>query len=234
LEPKSKDLDAIPRKVKICQMNIDTIKKQLPESPNIMGKEEFVNTAVLVSLVQNKGHYHFLFEERASSIRQGGEICFPGGLYQENDKTLNQTAIRETIEELNVDESQIEIIGSMDTLLAPMGVTVDPYIGILHIHDINQLQYDRNEVSRIFMLPVSFFQKNPPEIYQVKLKAHPYEKQKNGETKILLPVKELGLPKRYHQAWGGVPLNVYVYKTPEAMIWGLTAKIVYYFLKVAF
>jgi len=199
-----------------------------------MGKEEFINTAVLVSLVDVKGDYHFLFEERASSIRQGGEICFPGGFYQESvDKTLKQTAIRETIEELSVDESQIEIIGNMDTLLAPMGVTVDPFVGIIHIEDISKVQYNKNEVARIFLLPVSYF-KTTPDIYQVKLKAHPYEKQPNGETKILLPVKELGLPERYHNAWGGVPLNVYVYKTPEAMIWGLTAKIVYYFLKIAF
>jgi len=214
-------------------MNIQTIKQHLPKHPNIMGKEEFINTAVFVPLVYKTGMYHFLFEERASNIRQGGEICFPGGFYQDKtDQDFAQTAIRETIEELGVDESQIEIIGAMDTLLAPMGVTVDPYIGLLHIDDINQVQYDSREVARIFLLPVSYFQKNPPEVYQVKLKAHPFEKQANGQTKILLPVEKLGLPERYHQPWGGVPLNVYVYHTPEAIIWGLTAKIVYYFLKM--
>jgi len=214
-------------------MIIEKIRHQLPKYPNIMGKEEFINTAVLVSLVYTKGQYHFLFEERASSIRQGGEICFPGGFFQEKvDKTFEQTAIRETIEELGVDVSQIEILGMMDTLLAPMGVTVDPYVGILHIDNIAQLNFDQNEVARVFLLPVSYFQDNPPQIYQVKLKAHPYEKQANGQTKIFLPVDKLGLPKRYHHAWGGVPLNVYVYQTPEAMIWGLTAKIVYYFIKI--
>jgi 8-oxo-dGTP pyrophosphatase MutT (NUDIX family) len=215
-------------------MNIEKIQKQLPKNPNIMGKEEFINTAVLVPLVYKTGQYFFLFEERAPSIRQGGEICFPGGFYQENvDKSFEQTAIRETIEELGVDLSQIEMIGSMDTLLAPMGLTVDPYVGVLHIDDITQLNYDSREVARIFLLPVSYFQNNPPQIYQVKLKAHPFEKQENGQIKVLLPVEKLGLPKRYHRAWGGIPLNVYVYQTPEAMIWGLTAKIIYYFLKIA-
>ena len=215
-------------------MNIEKLKDHLPKNPNIMGKEEFINTAVFVPLVYATGQYHFLFEERASSIRQGGEICFPGGFYQQEvDKSFEQTAIRETIEELGVDESQIEILGTMDTLLAPMGVTVEPYVGVLHIDDITQLNYDRSEVARIFLLPITYFQDNPPEIYQVKLKAHPFEEQANGQTKVLLPVEKLGLPKRYHQPWGGVPLNVYFYQTPEAMIWGLTAKIVYYFLKVA-
>jgi len=214
-------------------MNIKNLKHNLPKYPNIMGKEEFFNTAVLVPLVYTTEQYHFLFEERSPSIRQGGEICFPGGFYQKNvDTSFEQTAIRETIEELGIDLSQIEIIGSMDTVLAPMGLTVDPYVGMLHIDDISQLEYDSKEVARIFLLPVSYFQNNPPDIYQVKLKAHPFEKLTNGQTKILLPVEELGLPKRYHHAWGGVPLNVYVYQTPEAMIWGLTAKIIYYFLKL--
>jgi len=216
-------------------MNINNIRNQLPKKPNIMGKEEFVNTAVFVPLVYMNGQYHFLFEERASSISQGGEICFPGGFYQEKvDKTFEQTAIRETKEELGVDESYIEILGSMDTLLAPMGVTVDPYVGVLKVYDIDDLNYDKSEVARIFLLPVSYFHNNPPEIYQVKLKAHPFEKQANGETKIFLPFEKLGLPERYHRAWGGIPLNVYVYQTPEALIWGLTAKIIYYFLKIAF
>jgi len=215
-------------------MNIEKIRQQLPKNPNIMGKEEFINTAVLVPLIYASGQYHFLFEERAKSIRQGGEICFPGGFYQEKiDKNFEQTAIRETKEELGIDASQIEILGSMDTLLAPMGVTVDPYIGVIQVDDINQLNYDRNEVARIFLLPVSYFQNNLPEIYQVKLKAHPYEKKANGEIKIFLPVEKLGLPERYHHEWGGVPLNVYVYQTPESLIWGLTAKIIYYFLKIA-
>jgi len=223
----------INNKRKNLFMNIERIKTQLPKNPNIMGKEEFINTAVLVPLVHSKGKIHLLFEERSSSIRQGGEICFPGGFYQAQvDINFEKTAIRETIEELGVNESQIEIIGAMDTLLAPMGVTVDPYVGILHIDDITQISYDKREVARVFLLPVSYFQKNPPEIYQVKLKAHPFEKQADGHKKVFLPVEKLKLPEKYHQAWGGIPLNVYVYQTPEALIWGLTAKILYYFLKM--
>jgi len=198
-----------------------------------MGKEEFYNTAVLVPLVQKEDQIHLLFEERASNIRQGGEICFPGGFYQkEIDKDFSHTAVRETTEELGVDSSCIQLLGPMDTFLAPMGVTVDPFVGILDIDDINELNIENQEVARVFLLPVSYFQTHPPEIYQIKLKAHPYEIKADGQTEILLPSEKLGLPKIYHEPWGGVPLNVYVYHTPEAMIWGLTARILYYLIQM--
>ncbi|MBF0450637.1 MAG: CoA pyrophosphatase [Candidatus Magnetomorum sp.] len=214
------------------QSYIQQLQKKLPQCPNIMGKNEFVNAAVLVPLVPIDDEYYFLFEERASHIRQGGEICFPGGIYQkEVDATYEQTAIRETIEELGVDASQIHIIGQMDTLLAPMGMTVDPFIGILQMDDIKQLKMDTNEVARVFLVPVSFFEKHPPELHQVKLMAHPIDEKPNGQTEILFPVRELGLPERYHKPWGGVRLTVYIYRTPEDIIWGLTAKIIYYLIQ---
>jgi 8-oxo-dGTP pyrophosphatase MutT (NUDIX family) len=212
---------------------IQILKKNLPKSPNIMGKEEFFNAAVLVPLVLIQNEYHFLFEERSSNIRQGGEICFPGGIFQKNcDQTFEHTAIRETIEELGVQSSQIQIIGQMDTLFAPVGMTVDSFIGILDIDHINQLNIESSEVARVFLVPVSFFEHNPPEIYQIKLMAHPTDTTPDGKTEIIFPVQQLGLPERYQNAWGGVRLNVYIYKHSEAMIWGLTAKIIYYLIKM--
>ncbi|KPA09357.1 DNA mismatch repair protein MutT [Candidatus Magnetomorum sp. HK-1] len=214
------------------KIHIQYLKDNLPQYPNIMGKNEFFNAAVLVPLVQKNDEYHFLFEERSLDIRQGGEICFPGGFRQkEIDKTYEQTAIRETIEELGIKKSQIQIIGRMDTLLAPMGMTVDPFIGILDIDDISKINIDNDEVARVFLLPVSYFETQAPEKYQIKLMAHPTDEKPDGQTEILFPVHELGLPKRYHQPWGGSRLNVYVYRTPEAMIWGLTAKIIYNFIQ---
>jgi len=209
--------------------HVQQLIQKLPKFPNIMGKEEFFNAAVLIPLVMHNNEYNFLFEERASGIPQGGEICFPGGLYQnEVDQSFKQTAIRETIEEIGIGSSQITIIGQMDTLLAPIGMTIEPFIGILDIDSINDLTIDSDEVARTFLVPVSFFEKNAPEVHQIKLMAHPTDTKPDGETEIIFPVKALGLPERYQKAWGGIRLNVYIYRHPEAIIWGLTAKIIFY------
>ena len=118
-------------------------------------KKDILN---LIPLIFLKDEYHFLFEKRANNIRQGGEVSFPGGEFDSNkDKDFLDTAVRETIEEIGVTKEKIQIIGSMGTLVAPMGVTVDSFVGVLNINSLNVLKIDENEVERIFTIPVSYF-----------------------------------------------------------------------------
>ena len=128
------------------------------------------NSAVLIPLIHINDEYHLLFQKRANNIRQGGEVCFPGGEFDpEKDRDFLETAVRETIEEIGIKKDDIEIIGEMDTLVAPMGVTVDPFVGVLNINDLDKLNIDQTEVDRVFILPVSYFLSNNPSEYYVNL-----------------------------------------------------------------
>ena len=65
-------------------MKKDNLKKlisKLPKHPNVLGRDRFFNSAVLIPLVKINGEYHLLFQKRAATIRQGGDICFPGGWF---------------------------------------------------------------------------------------------------------------------------------------------------------
>jgi 8-oxo-dGTP pyrophosphatase MutT (NUDIX family) len=211
--------------------DLDKLKIKLPSVPGVLGKEEYFNAAVLIPLVLIKGEYNFLFEKRAAKIRQGGEICFPGGEFDSTvDSSFMDTAVRETIEELAIRKEDISIHGILDTLIGPMGVTVDSFIGTLDIAGTETLQYDRNEVEKIFTIPVSFFRNNKPEIYHTRLEINPTDIDKNGEKVNILPVKELQLPERYSKTWRGRKHNVYVYKTIEGVIWGITAALINEFI----
>jgi len=81
-------------------------------------------------------------------------------------------------------------------------------------------------------LPLEYFLKNKPEEYNVKLEVHPNEFDSNGNELQLLPVKELGLPKRYARPWTKGKHRILVYKTPEEVVWGITAEIVFEFAKI--
>ncbi len=208
--------------------DLERLKEKLPKHPGILRKNDYMNSAVLIPLVMINGEYNFLFEKRAAHIRQGGEVCFPGGeIDPAIDSSCNDTAIRETVEELGISKDKILIIGSLDTLIGPMGVTVDSVIGILDIKNISSLNFDKNEVEKIFLVPVSFFAESEPEKYYVRLEINPTEINKNGDRIDTLPVKELQLPDRYSKTWGGRKHQVLVYKTTEGIIWGLTAALIY-------
>ena len=94
---------------------IDIIKDNLPEHPQILGSEQYLKTAVLVPIFNKNGNCHLLFQERAEHIRQGGEICFPGGKFDEKyDDSNIDTATRETCEETGISRKDIIILGPLN------------------------------------------------------------------------------------------------------------------------
>lgn len=212
---------------------INLLKNVLANQPSVLAKDKYFNSAVLVPLLSVNDKCHFLFEKRAGNIKQGGEVSFPGGEIDTRlDKNFKDTAIRETTEELGVVADQIEIIGGMGTLVAPMGMTVDPFVGILNINSVEDLNIDIKEVEKVFTIPVSFFLENKPDTYYINVRAHPYDIDNEGNKIELLPVKKLGLLNRYANPWRKARHRVFVYNTPGEIVWGITAEIVYEFCKL--
>ena len=214
-------------------LSISKLKKELNGKDGILGKEKYFNSAVLVPLLKINNEDHLLFEKRSHNIRQGGEVSFPGGKFEPGkDKDFLHTAIRETTEELGLTENQIEVLGRMNTLIAPMGVSVDPFIGELNIRNLNEVKIDHNEVERIFTLPLSFFMNTEPVKYYVHVEVQPKIENDKGEITELLPVKKYGLPEKYEQTWKGGRHRILVYETSEEIVWGITAELVYEFCKI--
>lgn len=177
--------------------------------------------------------YNLLFQKRAHNIRQGGEVCFPGGEFDpEKDKSFLDTAVRETVEEIGIKKENIEVIGEMDTLVAPMGVTVDPFVGILNYNNLDDFNIDKTEVEKVFAIPLSYFLENKPSEYHVRLEVHTTKKNDKNEEIETFPVSKLKLPGRYSNPWRGREHRVLVYENLDETIWGITAEIVYEFCKL--
>jgi 8-oxo-dGTP pyrophosphatase MutT (NUDIX family) len=209
------------------EADLHHVKSNLPHVPGIQGKEDSFNAAVLAPLVMMNDEYHFLFDKPTSTIRQGGEVCFPGGhVDRKRDASHLDIAVRETMEELGVSHDAITIVGGLETLVPPLGVTVDPYLATLHFDTLDALAIDTAEVERVFMIPVSFFETHTPEIYYVRLEVPPYYVRENENRADVLPVEELQVPLRYHKPWGGRKQRVFVYRTSRELIWGITAALI--------
>ncbi len=210
----------------MTSIDFASLREALPKTPGILGKNEFFNSAVLLPLIKTDGYYSLLFEKRAEHIRQGGEICFPGGGYEEEtDSNFKETAIRETEEELGIGREKIRIVGRLDTLIGPRNVTVDPFIGIVELNSIDDCTLDKEEVAKVFTVPLEFFMETEPEEYRVvSVHEHQFLNSK-GEEESLIPIKNNG-ENEIDKSYSKSVRKVYVYKTEGEVIWGITARLI--------
>lgn len=184
--------------------------------PNRIEKEKV--SAVLIPLIKKDDGYHILFEVRSNKLsHQPGEICFPGGK-KELGETSMQTAVRETCEELLVSKSDIKFYGPLDYFLSPAGMRIDTYLGELINYDG---QYSKDEVAEIFTVPLEFFQNAKPDCYYNKVAMQPEND---------FPFEKVPGGRDY--PWAHGKYEVLFYEYDGHIIWGLTAKILYYNLKL--
>ena len=207
--------------------NLKELVSNLPKHPNVLGRHRFFNSAVLIPLVKIKGEYNLIFQKRAAHIRQGGDICFPGGRFEMGiDKDFKDTALRETFEELGIERKDIKVLGQLDTYVAPIGSIIEPFVAKIKKKAYENMRIDCNEVEKTILVPISFFKNNEPEEYNLSHEIQPYKINKNGEKEILFPVEELGLPDTYKKPWGNKNHKIWVYKYKGEVIWGITSVII--------
>lgn len=191
----------------------------------ILNRDFFVQTSVFIPIIKDKlGKNNLVFEVRTEHIRQGNEICFPGGLFEPKiDINFEETAVRETYEELGINKSKIRIERHLGCIVLPYGTIVEVFIGYIDITDLSDFNYSKIEVSKVFSLPLSFFEENKPEEYETFLYMEPYTINAIGIREDIFPAKRLGLPQKYWNRWEGKKNKIYVYKTAYGTIWGITA-----------
>ncbi|WP_071627044.1 NUDIX hydrolase [Poseidonibacter lekithochrous] len=211
-------------------MKKDDLKElaiNLPKKPGVLGRDRFFNSAVLIPLIKIKGEYYILFQKRAAHIRQGGDICFPGGKFEEGvDKNFKQTALRETKEELGIGKKDIKIIGQLDTYVAPIGAVIESFVAVVKKRALKTMNIDKNEVEKTILIPLSFFKETKAEEYTLSHEIQPYRYNEEGEKEVLFPVEELGFPDTYKKPWGNKRHKIWVYKYEGEVIWGITSVII--------
>ena len=92
-----------------------------------------IPSAVLIPIYLKDGEYHILFTQRTEKVRDHkGQISFPGGVYEEQDGTMLNTALRESNEEIGLDTGTVELLGELDDI-ATMGTNyiISPFVAAI-------------------------------------------------------------------------------------------------------
>lgn len=111
--------------------------------------------AVLVPLVKRDEGLHVILTRRTDHLSDhAGQISFPGGRQEEEDATLEETALRETEEEIGLSRRHINLIGRIDDYYTVTGYQVTPIIGL--VTPPFDLVPDDHEVAEVFEVPLNF------------------------------------------------------------------------------
>jgi len=139
---------------------IDFQKKMAPESRirNLVPETgELKKSAVLLLLYNRDNVIHIVFIKRAENDSvHSGQISFPGGKFDDGDKDLIHTSLRETHEEIGVNTNDVLILGSLSVLLIPVSnYLVYPTVG----YCINEPHFliNEDEVAGIIEIPLTHF-----------------------------------------------------------------------------
>ena len=182
--------------------------------PEVIGDKDRFSSSVCIALVPGEEEYEILFEVRSRKIlAQPGDICLPGGAIEDGE-TPEETAVRETCEELLIGPDQVKIIAPFDIMRAG-NVIIYSYVAVLVNY---QDTFSKEEVSETFRVPISFFLSQEPEAYHV-----PYQPVFSED----FPFDRIEGGKDYK--WRKMEKTTLFYQYKDYTIWGFTAMMIHAF-----
>lgn len=111
-------------------------------------------SAVMLLLYPIDYKPHFCLMQRP--VYEGthsGQVSFPGGKMEDDDLNLRDTALRETFEEVGIQQDKIQIMGELTQVyIPPSNFLVSPFIGFLDERPV--FQPDDYEVDEVIEVPV--------------------------------------------------------------------------------
>jgi len=160
--------------------------KSLCPKLNTDGKRQ---AAVLIPLCIVKDEISLLYTLRTNNLkRNSGQVSFPGGMRETNEQ-LQDTALRESCEELGISKTSIDIWGSGRFIISK-DIAIMPFLGNIGVIEPENLNISIEEVQYAFAVPLKHFC-DPANC------KHTYFRQ-SSNTLMMIPV----YTNEYKRIWG--------------------------------
>ncbi|SVA62136.1 uncharacterized protein METZ01_LOCUS114990 [marine metagenome] len=160
--------------------------------------------AVLVPIILDDKGYKILLTHRSPKLEDhAGQISFPGGRIDNQDKSPKNTALREAHEEIGINGSSIKILGHLDAYATATGFRILPIVSI--VEEGFDLKINSIEVESIFYLPMEFLMNSKNH----KKETGTYKRQ---STSYKIEYEYNVIPYENHHIWGATAamlINLY-------------------------
>ena len=109
--------------------------------------------AVLVPIFELSGDLHLLYIQRSEQVSHRGQIAFPGGRVDPEDRSPMAAALREAQEEVGIEPGAVEVLGAFPGMrTATTGILVASFAGLIPWP--MSLRANPLEVADIFSVPL--------------------------------------------------------------------------------
>ncbi len=132
------------------------VENALKHKRRTIARPDLTRAAVLVPIVFKTDEPHLILTKRTMTVAtHKGQISFPGGMREPDDKDEIDNALRETREEIGLHSHKVAVIGLLDDFITTSGFVVTPVVGFVTADA--PLTPDPMEVAEIILAPVSDF-----------------------------------------------------------------------------
>lgn len=132
------------------------IRKKLEDlSPASFEPPEGMRRAAVVApLFVKEKELWVLFTKRSENlVTHRGQVSFPGGAEEKDDSNLQETALRETEEEIGLARDRIVVLGKLSPIVTVTDFYVEPYVAAIPYPV--QLKPSPEEVEELWEIPVA-------------------------------------------------------------------------------
>jgi 8-oxo-dGTP pyrophosphatase MutT (NUDIX family) len=111
--------------------------------------------AVLVPIISHSSGLTVLLTQRTAHLKaHSGQVAFPGGRAEPGDASVEETALRESEEEIGLARGRVEVLARLPEYFTRTGFRVTPVVGL--VQPPLELKPDPNEVEVVFEVPLAF------------------------------------------------------------------------------
>ena len=114
-----------------------------------------VEAAVLAGIVPRANGAQVILTRRTETLRQhGGQVGFPGGRTEPDDRDALAAALRESQEEIALAPTQVQALGYLDPFVTITGYRVTPVVAVIDPDFVAVPQ--PSEVAEVFEVPLDY------------------------------------------------------------------------------